>query len=528
MKQGVVAVVVTYRRLPELTRLLDCLARSTVPLLGCVISDHSPDGSVVELARQTTGLEVLVREDASNPGPGAGWSNAATMAIEHFGQQVSALWYLDDDVVPEADCLEILLEDLKGAGAIAPLLSDTEGTLWAFPEPEDLEMRRRIRTARTPADARLLIGDTPLPACWATGACILVTRKAYERVGGHRTDFWLLGEDLEYSMRLADEGGLVFTCRSTVPHLPAPSGDAEAARRGGYVKFCSLLQNLSYLSFHSSHSRHMRSYLPGNYRRFFRTYGWGMMQVSDAARCLLGGIVRGQPAGGQSDKTSAGELPVAMIEQEALLESRTILSTRIHCANYESGLRRVIALARRDRPAAVSACNTHLVSLARYDVRFHRVMQRFDLIVPDGYPLVWSLNAAGAKLQDRVYGPYFMRHVLANTPAPWKHFFFGGTPECLERLVAAAKQIQPDIEIAGVLSPPFRQWTEHDQQEFARSIQESGADFIWVALGVNVRNVGSWRTSIATAGECFSASAMPSSCSAAAGPLPRSGCKSAV
>lgn len=172
-----------------------------------------------------------------------------------------------------------------------------------------------------------------------------------------------------------------------------------------------------------------------------------------------------------------------MVEQETPLDSRTILSTRVHCANYETGLRRVIELARGERPAAVSACNTHLVSLARNDVRFHRVMQRFDLIVPDGFPLVWSLNAAGAKLQDRVYGPYFMRHVLANTPAPWKHFFFGGTPQCLERLVAAAKEIQPDIDVADVLSPPFRQWTEHDEQEFARRIRESGADFIWVALG---------------------------------------------
>ncbi|MBN8711260.1 MAG: glycosyltransferase family 2 protein [Verrucomicrobia bacterium] len=298
MTQGVVAVVVTYRRLPELTRLLECLGRSTVPLLGCVISDHSPDGSVAEVARRIDTLEVVVREDASNPGPGAGWSNAAQTAIAHFGERVTALWYLDDDVVPEPDCLEILCRDIGSANAIAPLLSDTEGNLWAFPEPEEPELRRLIRVAGQPADARRLIGDAPHAACWATGACLLVTRRAYDRLGGHRTDFWLLGEDLEYSMRLAGEGGLVFTCRATVPHLPNPPGDARAALRGGYVKFCSLLQNLSYLSFHSSHSRHMRRYLPGNFRRFFRTYGWGVTQIADAASCLLGGIVQGQPAGG--------------------------------------------------------------------------------------------------------------------------------------------------------------------------------------------------------------------------------------
>lgn len=298
LTQGVVAVVVTYRRLPELRRLLECLDRSTMPLLGCVISDHSPDGSVTKLASEARAFPTIVREDASNPGPGAGWSNAAREAVAHFGERVSALWYLDDDVVPEPDCLEILLQDIGKANAIAPLLSDTEGALWAHPEPADPSLRRTIREARTPADARRLIGDAPHAACWATGACFLVTREAYARVGSHRSDFWLLGEDLEYSMRLAGEGGIVFTCRTAVPHLPIPSGDAEAAHRGGYVKFCSLLQNLSYLSFHSSHSRHMRSYLPGNYRRFFRTYGWGVPQIADAVRCLLGGALRGEPAGG--------------------------------------------------------------------------------------------------------------------------------------------------------------------------------------------------------------------------------------
>ena len=90
-------------------------------------------------------------------------------------------------------------------------------------------------------------------------------------------------------------------------------------------------------------------------------------------------------------------------------------------------------------------------------------MGRFDLVVPDGYPLVWSLNARGAGLKDRVYGPYLMKHVLQNAAAPWKHFFFGGTPDRLERLVQAAKEFQPDIQIAGTISPPFRAWSEQDE-----------------------------------------------------------------
>jgi len=160
-----------------------------------------------------------------------------------------------------------------------------------------------------------------------------------------------------------------------------------------------------------------------------------------------------------------------------------VLGTPLHCVDYQSALGACLDLAKSGHSAAVSACNTHLVALARANPGFQEVMKRFDLVVPDGYPLIWRLNAQGAKLSDRVYGPYLMRHILEQTPAPWKHFFFGGTTATLERLADSARKLQPGIEIAGVLSPPFRAWTEEDEENFARQIRDSGADFIWVALG---------------------------------------------
>jgi len=160
-----------------------------------------------------------------------------------------------------------------------------------------------------------------------------------------------------------------------------------------------------------------------------------------------------------------------------------VLGTPVHYATYQSALEEVIALAGRDAPAAVSACNTHIITLARSDPGFAKVMRRFDLVLPDGYPLVWQLNRHGTFLQDRVYGPYFMRHVLRHTPRPFRHFFFGATEECLEKLRKAAEKEQPDIEIAGTLSPPYRTWTEQEEAGFAKQIAASGADFIWVALG---------------------------------------------
>ena len=161
----------------------------------------------------------------------------------------------------------------------------------------------------------------------------------------------------------------------------------------------------------------------------------------------------------------------------------SILGTPVAVVDYESAIEESRRLAGTARPAAVAASNTHIISLARHRPDFGEVMRRFDLVLPDGMPLRWSLNARGAELTDRVYGPYFMEKMIRATPRPWRHFLFGGTEETLRDLATHLREIQPDLEIAGTLSPPFRAWNETDEAEFARIIAESKADFIWVALG---------------------------------------------
>src|SRR5437868_7993857 len=100
-----------------------------------------------------------------------------------------------------------------------------------------------------------------------------------------------------------------------------------------------------------------------------------------------------------------------------------ILGVPVAATTYDSALDRVKQLAREARPTAVCPANTHILAEARHSAEFAGVLAKFDLILPDGMPIVWPLNRLGAKLRDRVYGPYFMRHTLINTPRPWRHFF---------------------------------------------------------------------------------------------------------
>lgn len=294
----VIAVAVaTYRREPELRRLLNALAASRRPVTGKVfVADNAASPTTKDVcAAAPLPCEWLPLEE--NRGPGPAWNHAIRAALA--SDQTTHVLVVDDDVVPPPETLDILLEALRfsGAAAAAPLLSDARGNLWGFPEPREIELRAAIRKARTPEECRATLGTAPRAFCWATGACLLYPQNTFEKTGPFREDFWMLGEDLEFSMRVASTLGGVFTAAVAVPHLPPDPTDPSAATRAHRAKFLALLQNLSYLSFHSPHRAHLRSYLAGNFRRYLHTEGWSPAAWREIWSAFYAGALRRQPAG---------------------------------------------------------------------------------------------------------------------------------------------------------------------------------------------------------------------------------------
>lgn len=144
--------------------------------------------------------------------------------------------------------------------------------------------------------------------------------------------------------------------------------------------------------------------------------------------------------------------------------------------------------ANADRAFAVEAANTHVAALARHDPAFGETMRRFDLIVPDGMPLVWSINnrlPAGEKLTDRVYGPTLMLETLKATQHrdEFRHFLLGGRESTLAKLRDSFATRFPGATIAATHSPPFGEWPADEFDRVCEMIRSSGANLIWVGLG---------------------------------------------
>lgn len=162
-----------------------------------------------------------------------------------------------------------------------------------------------------------------------------------------------------------------------------------------------------------------------------------------------------------------------------------ILSLPIAVTDYDGAVNWILEHAKNPTQAySVEAANTHVAALSKHDPSFGEAMSKFDLICPDGMPLIWAINMnlePEDKLNDRVYGPNLMLETLAATEGQnqYRHFFLGGKPETLEKLKTKFSK----STIAGTYSPPFGEWSEDESQKIIDQIQASNANLIWVGLG---------------------------------------------
>lgn len=139
-----------------------------------------------------------------------------------------------------------------------------------------------------------------------------------------------------------------------------------------------------------------------------------------------------------------------------------------------------------DVPCLVAAADVHVVTLGVHDRSYGAVLEKMDVICPDGMPVVWKLNRnlpEEGRRAERVSGPDLMAALTGAEHPDLRHFLLGGEEETLEILADRLKEKHPGFQLAGMYSPPFRAWTEEDLKEMREAISSSGANVVWVGLG---------------------------------------------
>ena len=105
------------------------------------------------------------------------------------------------------------------------------------------------------------------------------------------------------------------------------------------------------------------------------------------------------------------------------------------------------------------------------------------MVTPDGMPLVWLAHLFGKRRSERVYGPDLMRKMTAVSQLRgYRQFYYGGAEGVADKLKQALIASHPRLEVAGTLSPTFRDLTPKEDQAVVDAINAARPDIVWVGL----------------------------------------------
>lgn len=121
---------------------------------------------------------------------------------------------------------------------------------------------------------------------------------------------------------------------------------------------------------------------------------------------------------------------------------------------------------------------------AHWDEQFADLVNKADLLTPDGMPLAKAMKLLYGIQQDRVAGMDLLPDLLKEAEKQdLSVFFYGGTQEMLDRTKEFVATNYPLLEKHHYLSPPFRPLTEEEEQDVVTRINDSGVNLVFVALG---------------------------------------------
>lgn len=136
----------------------------------------------------------------------------------------------------------------------------------------------------------------------------------------------------------------------------------------------------------------------------------------------------------------------------------------------------------RLRGSYICVSNVHTTVMAYEDEMYRRVQNGATVALPDGKPLSVYSRKHGFPEAERVTGPDLMGELFARDNG-LRHYFYGGSPETIAVLETKLKEKYPKLQIAGMVSPPYRALSAEEDEAAVCAINEAKPDIVWVGLG---------------------------------------------
>jgi len=140
------------------------------------------------------------------------------------------------------------------------------------------------------------------------------------------------------------------------------------------------------------------------------------------------------------------------------------------------------------QPHQVITANPIMVMAAQDDPAYLSMMQRAELIVPDGTGVVWAAKYVGEPVVERVPG-YDLIHELMKVgeSRSWKVYLLGASNEVIQAAAEKLRNTYPGIKLVGVRDGYFK---DEQDAEVIQDIVDAAPDILLV--GRSAANQEPW------------------------------------
>ncbi len=209
----IISVVVTYNRLPLLKECLQALRKYAADATILVMDNASTDGTTEWLRqqqKQDPSLQVIT--SSKNLGGAGGFALGMEKAVE---QNADYVWIMDDDTIIEKDSLPALLKEVHRH---PQALFFSSRALWTDGTDNKMNAHRLLEKEE---------GTKAVLCREATFVSLLVNTKAILTYGLPIAEFFIWGDDIEYTRRLSFQGEGYYVPQSQVLHKTASNAGSD-------------------------------------------------------------------------------------------------------------------------------------------------------------------------------------------------------------------------------------------------------------------------------------------------------------
>lgn len=202
------AVVVTYNRVEMLKEVISALLSSKARLNHVIVVDNNSDKATQDFLL-SMGSSIEYVRLTENLGGAGGFNRGIRYFMEHT--EDDAVWLMDDDTVPDESTLSSLVDFADTIGSYGFLASDVRWIDGSRALMNNLTLKNGL--GKVPEDA-----TQSVKVANATFVSLLMSRDIIQKIGLPITEFFIWGDDIEYTERAERIAPGYFVPKANVVH----------------------------------------------------------------------------------------------------------------------------------------------------------------------------------------------------------------------------------------------------------------------------------------------------------------------